>query len=70
MSFLCGQQALAFANKQLPKPVDKTESDYEFITGKGIELAHGIEKLTWANGSGTRKDNGMVTIYTAATPDA
>lgn len=70
VSFLCGQQALAFANKQLPKPVDKSESDYEFIIGKGIELAHGIEKLTWANGSGTRKDNGMVTIYNAATPDA
>ena len=70
VSFLCGQQALTFANKQMPKPTDKTETDYGFVVGKGVELAHGIEKLTWANGSGTRKDNGMVTIYTAATPDA
>ena len=70
VSFLCGQQALAFANKQMAKPTDKTETDYGFVVGKGIELAHGIEKLTWANGSGTRKDNGMVTIYTAAAPDA
>ncbi len=70
VSFLCGQQALAFANKQMPKPTDKTETDYAFVVGKGVELAHGIEKLTWANGSGTVKDNGMVTIYCAAAPDA
>lgn len=70
VSFLCGQQALAFANKQMPKPTDKTETDYGFVVGKGVELAHSIEKLRWANGSGTVKDNGMVTIYCAAAPDA
>lgn len=69
-NFLCGQQAIAFANKQNPLPTSKTETDYGFITGVGIELAHGIEKLTWANGSGTRKDNGMVTVYAAAAADA
>ena len=45
-------------------------SNHAIVVGKGVELAHGIEKLTWANGSGTRKDNGMVTIYCAAAPDA
>ena len=69
-NFLCGQQAIAFANKELAMPTTKTETDYGFITGTGVELAHGIEKLTWNNGTGARKDNGMVTIYAAAVADA
>lgn len=69
VNFLCGQQSLVFANKQLPMPTDKTETDYGFVIGKGIELAHGIEKARWANGSGTTKDNGIVTVYCSATPD-
>lgn len=70
VNFLCGAQALAIANKQTPMPTEKKEDDYEFIKGIGIELAHGIEKLTWANGADTRKDVGIVTVYAAATPDA
>ena len=69
VNFLCGQQALVFANHQLPLPTTKTETDYGFVIGKGIELAHGIEKARWSNGAGTTKDNGVVTVYCAATPD-
>ena len=38
--------------------------------GSGVELAHGIEKLTWNNGDGTRKDVGIFTIYAAASADS
>lgn len=72
VNFLCGQQAIAMANKQAPRPTEKTETDYDFVNGHGIEMAHGIEKLTWANNPADvlRKDHGMVTVYAAAIPDA
>jgi len=72
-SFLCGCQAIGMANKQLATPVSKNEDDYGFVDGVGIELAHGIEKMTWANGNSAnnvdRKDFGMVTCYFSATAD-
>lgn len=66
VNFLCGAQALTMASKQAPLPTTKSEDDYNFFTGMGIELAHGIEKLRWNNGSGTAKDVGMVTVYASA----
>lgn len=66
VSFLCGAQALGFVNKQAPLPTSKKEDDYGFVDGVGIELAHGIDKLRWGNGSGTKKDVGTVTVYHAA----
>lgn len=66
VSFLCGAQALGFANKQAPLPTTKTDDDYGFVKGNGIELAHGIDKLRWNHGSGLNKDVGMVTVYHAA----
>ena len=66
--FLCGAQALGFVNKQAATPTSKKEDDYNFFTGMGIELADGIEKLTWNNGSEPRKDVGIVTHYTYGTP--
>lgn len=66
VSFLCGAQALGFVNKQAPLPTKKAEDDYGFVDGVGIELAHGIDKLRWNNGSGLNKDVGMVTVYHAA----
>lgn len=70
VNILCGAQALAYANKQMATPVSKKEDDYGFFDGVGIEMAHGIEKLTWNNGAGARKDVGMFTVYTAITADA
>lgn len=65
-NFLCGAQALGFVNKQAPLPTKKSEDDYGFVDGVGIELAHGMDKLRWNNGAGTNKDNGIVTVYCAA----
>jgi N4-gp56 family major capsid protein len=65
-NFLCGAQALGFVNKQAPLPTSKADDDYGFLKGVGIELAHGIDKLRWNNGSGLNKDHGMVTVYAAA----
>ena len=69
-NFLCGAQSLTLANKQAATPITKKEDDYGFFDGVGVEMAHGIKKLTWNNGGGTRKDVGMFTVYTAATADA
>jgi len=70
VNFLCGAQALAFVNKQAATPITKKEDDYGYFDGVGIELAHGMSKLRWNNGSGTNKDLGMVTVYTALVADA
>jgi hypothetical protein len=43
--FLCGQQALAFAIGQMPKPTFRSEDDYQFIKGVGIEAAWGMAKM-------------------------
>jgi len=43
--FLCGQQALAFGWGQMPRNTERTETDYGFIKGAGIEMAYGIEKV-------------------------
>ncbi len=69
-NFLCGCQSLCMVNKQAATPISKKEDDYGFFDGVGVELAHGIEKMRWANGGSTAKDFGMMTIYAAATADA
>jgi len=65
-NFLCGAQAIGMVNKQAPLPTTKNEDDYGFVDGSGIELAHGLQKLRWNNGSGLNKDLGMVTVYCSA----
>lgn len=69
VSFLCGAQAIGFVNKQEPLPTNRTDDDYGFVKGVGIELAHGIDKLRWnnnASGPNNGKDVGIVTCYHAA----
>ncbi len=69
VNFLCGAQAIGFVNKQAPLPTTKKEDDYGFIDGVGIELAHGIDKLRWANNTGganSNKDVGVLNVYCAA----
>jgi len=70
VNFLCGQQAIGWVNKQAATPITKKEDDYGFFSGVGVELAHGCSKLRWNNGSGTNKDLGIVTVYTALVADA
>lgn len=73
-NFLCGAQAIGFARKQNPTPTVKKEDDYGFVKGIGIEMAHGIEKMTWNNAANSttdpRKDVGMLTLYCSAVADA
>lgn len=70
VNFLCGAQALGMVNKQAATPITKKEDDYGFFDGVGIELAHGMDKLRWGNGSGPKRDLGILTVYAAAQPDA
>lgn len=70
VNFLCGAQAVGMVNKQAATPITKKEDDYGFFDGVGIELAHGFSKLRWNNGTGTNKDLGMLTVYTAIVADA
>lgn len=63
-NFLCGQQALGLAWGQMP--TGKTETnDYGFRPGVAIEELRGVKKLAY-NG----KQNGVLTLYTAAGADA
>lgn len=43
--FLCGQNALAFAWGQNPKPTERSEDDYNFVVGRGVEMVYGIAKV-------------------------
>jgi N4-gp56 family major capsid protein len=63
-NFLCGQQALGIAWGQTPTGKAET-NDYGFRPGVAIEELRGVKKLTF-NG----KQNGVVTVYTAAGADA
>lgn len=70
-NFLCGAQAIGKVMKQAPMPTVKSEDDYGFVKGVGIEMAHNYEKLRWnnagvPNNAGTAKDVGIFTVYTAA----
>lgn len=66
VNFLCGAQSIGFVNKQAAMPTTLGEDDYGFFKGFGIELAHGMSKLRWNNGSGTNKDLGIVSVYCSA----
>ena len=69
VSFLCGAQSIGFVNKQAAIPTTRSEDDYGFVDGVGIEFADGIEKLRWNNNSAgvnNGKDVGIVTVYHAA----
>jgi len=43
--FLCGQSALAVPYGQMPKPTKRSETDYDFKTGVGIEMCYGVGKI-------------------------
>jgi N4-gp56 family major capsid protein len=69
VNFLCGAQAIGYVNKQLATPTKKSEDDYGFFDGMGVEVADGYSKLRWNNGSGTNKDLGIVTVYASGVAD-
>jgi hypothetical protein len=69
--FLCGQQALAMAWGQMPRPTFRKEDDYGFITGTGIEMAYGVSKMFKKHpNSGTKlKQWGVATGFFASATD-
>lgn len=73
-NFLCGAQAIGYARKQNPRPTVKKDDDYDFVKGMGVEMAHGIEKMTWNHAANSttdpRKDVGIFTVYCSAVADA
>jgi hypothetical protein len=65
VSFLCGQQAVAFGLGMRPAIKVDTEHDYEFQPGVAVVLKHDIRKTFFNN-----KQHGLVTIFTSAAVDA
>lgn len=63
--FFCGAQAIGVAWGQEPKSTKKTETDYGFVQGRGIEECRGVEKMVYNN-----KDHGMLTGFFSAVGDA
>lgn len=63
--FFCGAQAVCLAWGQEPKSTKKTETDYGFSTGVGIEECRGIEKTVFNS-----KDHGMLTGWFSAVADS
>lgn len=70
VNFLCGAQAIGYVNKELATPIVSDQTDYGFFDGVGVKFKSGFSKLRWNNGSGTNKDLGIVTVYTALVADA
>ena len=71
-SFLCGAQALGYAIGQLPKPTTRSDTDYGFIMGRGVEMCYAVSK-TLFNGTKTsdaNKDWGVVTVWANTPADA
>lgn len=69
--FLCGQQAAAIAYGQMAKPTFRSEDDYQFIKGVGIEAAFGIAKMfkKHPKSGSALKQWGVVTAFFAAAAD-
>lgn len=65
VSFLCGQQAIAFGLGQRPDIVVDQLKDYSFQPGVAVELKQQIRKANFNN-----KQHGMVTIFTSSARDA
>jgi hypothetical protein len=70
--FFCGQQAAVLAWGQMAKPTFRTEDDYQFIKGTGIEAAYGVGKMFKKHPmDGTAlKQWGMLTGFFSAPLDA
>ncbi len=64
-NFLCGAQAAAVGWGQMPNIVVDPNKDYKFRTGIASEEYRGIEKLFFNS-----KQNGVVSVFTAAVADS
>lgn len=67
--FLCGQSAVAMPWGQMARPTFRTEDDYGFIKGSGVELCYGLAKVFKKHSSTKLVQFGMVTgFFSAAGP--
>jgi len=72
-SYLCGAQALGLAYAQRTTVITN-ERDYGFFHGVGIQEIRGVAKLRFgthaSTDTSTPVDHGVVTVWSAAEPDA
>ena len=72
-SYLCGAQALGIAWAQRTKAITN-ERDYGFFSGVGVQEIRGVAKLRFGVDPTVDQtkpvDNGIVTVWSAAEPDA
>jgi N4-gp56 family major capsid protein len=72
-SYLCGAQAVGIAWAQRTKAITN-ERDYGFFHGVGVQEIRGVAKLRFGTDATTDQstpvDNGVVTVFSAAEPDA
>ena len=72
-SYLCGAQALGIAWAQRTKAITN-ERDYGFFSGVGVQEIRGVAKLRFGTDPTVDQtkpvDNGVVTVWSAAEPDA
>jgi predicted RNA-binding protein (virulence factor B family) len=55
----------------MPRPTTNDITDYEFLTGVGIEGQYGLAKIAKvSNRNGALVDWGCVTLFLASVPDA
>lgn len=70
--FMCGQNAIALAWGQMPRPTERREDDYGFLIGRGVESVYGVGKVFKGEGVGVNKrlvQWGMATAFFASIPD-
>jgi len=63
--YLCGAEALGHAFGQRPRMTNKTETDYDFSKGVGVEHKEEVRKMFWNN-----VQNGVVTGFFGAALDS
>lgn len=68
--FLCGCQAVGVAWAQMPQKTTRSNTSYGFVKGVGIEECLGVSKIQRDEGSGTKIDHGVVTLYVSGAADA
>lgn len=71
--FMCGQNSMALAWGQMPRPTERREDDYGFLIGRGVESVYGVGKVFKAEGVGSAKKLkqwGIVTGFVASVADA
>jgi N4-gp56 family major capsid protein len=72
-SYLCGAQAIGIAWAQRTKAITN-ERDYGFMTGVGTQEIRGVAKLRFGTDATVDQtkpvDHGLVTVWSAAEPDA